>query len=475
VLLPLITLAHAPQGKVAAVIGEGSGMTSHLLLGSPYLKSLTTIEIEPAMIEGSKWFRPANSRVFDDPRSRFAIADAKSFFAASPAVYDIIVSEPSNPWVSGVSGLFTTEFYSRVRRYLSPDGVFGQWLHLYEIDDALVLSVIQAIHQNFASYEIYMTSNLDILIVASNRSVLPAPDWAVFDYPMIAQDLRPSMRFTPRSLDAAHIGGRALFAPIFFDRQGANSDYIPILDLGAERTRFVHASADGIADLDFDNFDFVSALRGQRILFDTETLAPVPSIPRQRALSIGAVLRARRFATAEDTASGTGVLDALSRRVRLENGMASGRPPEDWRLWMTDAFQVAADIHGGTAGVVDEPFYRGVFAYMAAQRAPAGARQAFAFQRALWSYDFTAASALADSLLPMAASGLAWYPVDDLREGGTVAKLARGDVMGARAYWKALEPRAVRKPDAVRSLLLGAYIIQADRAMRASKRTAPHQ
>ena len=165
-----MTLAHAPHAKTAAVIGQGSGMTSHLILGSPELQSLTTIEIEPAMIEGSKQFRAANWRVFDDPRSHFALDDAKSFFAQHKGTFDIIVSEPSNPWVSGVSGLFTTEFYSRVRRYLSPNGVFGQWLHLYEIDDGLVLSVLAAIHKNFASYEIFMTSNADILIVASNRT-----------------------------------------------------------------------------------------------------------------------------------------------------------------------------------------------------------------------------------------------------------------------------------------------------------------
>ncbi|HUO51908.1 MAG TPA: fused MFS/spermidine synthase [Gemmatimonadaceae bacterium] len=466
VLLPLITLAFQPRAQVAAVIGQGSGMTSHLLLGSPYLRTLTTIEIEPSMIEGSKWFRPANSRVFDDPRSHFAIDDAKSFFAASPAAYDIIVSEPSNPWVSGVSGLFTTQFYARVKRHLSADGVFGQWLHLYEIDDALVLSVIEAIHRNFRSYEVYMTSNLDILIIASDRPALPAPDWSVFDYPMIARDLRPAIRFTPRALDAAHIGGREVFGPLFFTRQGANSDYEPILDLGTERTRFLHTSADGIADLNFDNFDFVSALRRRRVPFGTETLAPVPSIPRQRALAIGAVLHARRVATLEDTLSGTGVLEALARRTRVENGIASGRPPADWRAWLADAFAVSADLHGGTAGVIDSAFYREVFAYLGAQRAPAGARQAFAFQRALYSYDFPAAAALADSLAPAAIAGATWYPVDDLREGGAVAKLALGDIHEAHAFWKALEPRAVRKTDAVRSLLMGAYMIQADQARK---------
>ena len=472
VLLPLVSLAHAPRAVTAAVIGQGSGMTSHLLLGSPYLKSLTTIEIEPAMIEGSKWFRPANSRVFDDPRSRFAIADARSYFATQRGTFDVIVSEPSNPWVSGVSGLFTVEFYSRVRRYLSPNGVFGQWLHLYEMDDGLVLSVIAAIHQNFPSYEIYMTSPADILIVASNRSTLPAADWTVFDSPMIAQDLRPVMRFTPRALDASHVGGHAMFSPIFVGYSGANSDFYPRLDLGAEKARFVHAEAKGVAALDFDTFDFVAALDRRRVPFDTSTQAPVPSIPRPRALATSAVLHLRRVANGEDSVAGTDVLAALQRRARLENGMVSGRPPADWHQWMTDALQLSADLHGGTAGVADEAFYRSIFAYLAAQHAPTGARQAFAFQHALRVYDFTAASALADSLLPAAKTNAGWYPVDDLRDGGTIAKLAAGDVPGARHYWVDLAHKAARPADSIRSLLIGAYIIAADRAQRASSAPA---
>src|ERR671916_244771 len=87
---------------------------------------------------------PANCRAFDDPRSLIVIDDAKSYFASEQRRYDLIVSEPSNPWVSGVSGLFTSEFYGRVRKYLSDDGIFGQWLHVYELDDGLVLSVLAA-------------------------------------------------------------------------------------------------------------------------------------------------------------------------------------------------------------------------------------------------------------------------------------------------------------------------------------------
>ena len=125
--LPLLL---KPQARDAANIGFGSGITTHVLLTSPQLERVDTVEIEPAMVRGAALFRPHNARAFDDARSRIHYEDAKTFFASRQQRYDIIVSEPSNPWVSGVSSLFTGEFYRHVRRYLKPDGVLVQWFEL---------------------------------------------------------------------------------------------------------------------------------------------------------------------------------------------------------------------------------------------------------------------------------------------------------------------------------------------------------
>ena len=178
-LLGVVTLAYAPQARNAAVVGIGSGMTSHVLLGSPRLERLITVEIEPEMIAGARLFLPSNRRVFEDPRSTFVVDDARSYFAASPQRFDLIVSEPSNPWVSGVSGLFTDGFYRRVSRSLTEQGVLGQWLHLYDLDDDLALSVLAALARNFRWFTIHLVSSADILIVASNRATAPEPDWEV--------------------------------------------------------------------------------------------------------------------------------------------------------------------------------------------------------------------------------------------------------------------------------------------------------
>ena len=461
VLIPVVTLAHMPNARLAAVIGQGSGMTSHFLLASPKLEQVVTIEIEPQMIAGSRLFYPANHRVFDDPRSRFVVDDAKSFFATDARKYDVIISEPSNPWVSGVSGLFTDEFYHRVRGYLTPHGVFGQWLHLYEIDDGLVLSVLSAIHKNFASYSVYLTSNDDMLIVASNQAQLPAPDWNVLTEPGIAADLEGVVPFTPQSLSATHLIERSQLAPLLDHYGNPNSDYRPVLDLGAERTRFKRVTASGFGTLRVERFDMLAAMFGNRRPFDDAALTTIPEIWQLHALTVGAALRNPSLPVAADTAGGRDAHDARQRLWELNAGLAGGVPPPDWKRWTSSALDVERYIHAGTAGVAWEPFYSSLATYMTRAHAPAQVRESIDFRHALALWDFKTASALADSLASAALAGESRSQVDEVREGGVVAKLKLGDALGARKLWVALSPVATRNSDALRSLLLNSYIIDA--------------
>ncbi len=421
-LLPLVTLAHHPHARSAAVIGQGSGMTSHLLLASRELRALSTIDIEPLMIEGSRAFYPANRRVFDDPRSTFVVDDAKAFFASARRTFDVIVSEPSNPWVSGVSGLFTDEFYHRVRGYLAPGGVFGQWLHLYEIDDRLVLSVLAALHRNFPSYEIYMVSNADIFVVASTGPTLRRADWNVVALPDVAHDLARTLPLDSATLDAMRVLDRAALAPVLDRWRAPNSDYFPLLDLGAERTRFLKESASGFRALHMGRFDPVAALRGWRVGFADAPVAPV-EMPRADARARGAAVRQAWQAYAP---AGTPVRDdeapflrlpggetawlrdALYRRAAFEAVLASGRPPADWHRFVAHAYDVEGELHGGTAGVADSAFYGRLFAYLDAARAPAEVRASIAFFHGLAAHDFRQAADAAEVLVAALRRGDQW-------------------------------------------------------------------
>jgi spermidine synthase len=464
VLLPIVTLAHAPQAREAAVIGQGSGMTSHFLLGSPRLRDLYTVEIEPDMIAASRAFMPANRRVFEDPRAHFVIDDAKSFFAASGKRFDLILSEPSNPWVSGVSGLFTAEFYEHVKRRLADDGVFGQWLHLYEIDDVLVLSVLAALDRTFPSYEVFLTSDFDLLVVASKRAQLPAPEWRVVDDPGIREDLRRVTPFTPASLESLRLISRDVLHPYLQVQSIVNSDYFPFLDLGTERTRFLHTTATGIVSLANGRFDIVGALSGRRQPLAGPHEAPAPEIRRVRRESIASRLRALRDAGAvrADTIRDEDLRLAYYRYQRFTSAFASA-PPADWRLWAQDFDGVEQDLHMGSAGVADERFYGTIRAFLARAGAPDEARAAVEFHHALatwtWADAVRAGAVLTRALVQHREQ---WVPLDLLREGLVVANLRLGDAAAASAVFKTLAPFGAAAPT-FRDRVLAGSVLAAER------------
>jgi spermidine synthase len=464
-LMPMITLAHAPRAENAAVIGQGSGMTSHVLLGSPHLREVVTIEIEPEMIRASRIFRPANSRVFEDPRSTFIIDDAKSYFASSGRKFDIILSEPSNPWVSGVSGLFTREFYARVRGQLSPRGIFGQWLHLYELSDGLATSVLAAIDAEFPFYEVFFTSESDLLIVASNAR-LRQPQWAIANYPGIAHDLRRVVPLANESFEALRLGGRDVLHPMLLARGEPNSDYFPVLDLGADRMRFMRESASGYESLSSGRFDVVAALSGRRAEFGTLAITPTPEIARPAALSLGARVRAMHTLPTSVSALLTRDEDlrkALYRIDELDRMTSSNRPPADWHSWMDAVVQVDQDLHSGTAGVVDTAFFDKVRQFASRAGAPAEARAALDFLHGIGAWNWPEAAVSARALIA-SRDTVVWIPDVLLRNGATVAFIMLHDAAGAKEMLQTFAKRT--DEDQFRDHLLGAYLIYQDPAMR---------
>ena len=465
VLLPVVTLAHRPDAREVAVIGQGSGMTSHLLLGSPNVRHLATIEIEPEMIAASRAFYPANRRVFDDKRANFVLDDAKSYFAASGRRFDLILSEPSNPWVSGVSGLFTSEFYRRVRTHLADGGVFGQWLHLYELNDSLATQVLAALDQNFSAYEIFFTSSADILIVAANGRALPRPDWSVVHFPGLVEDLRRALPLTPEALEATRLGGRQLLHPYLATQVAPNSDYYPALDLGAERTRYLKNNAEGVSGFGEGRFDIAAALAGSVRPFGTTALSVTPEITHVDELARGVRLRAL-LASGQlaDTTVRRGEEDAKAR-VRLDQltrQIAGSVPPADWRVWVEDMRQAERLVHGGTAGVADEPFYAGLRAYAARANAPVPARAAIYFLHGLASWDFAEASRAGQLLIDARTrDSVDWLPISFVRNGVVVARIQLGDFAGARAAFKAYSRNADEDPFTAR--VLAAYLLDQER------------
>jgi spermidine synthase len=466
-LTPLISMAYVPGARTAAVIGHGSGMTSHVLLGNSRLSEVVTIEIEPEMAKGARVFYPVNRRVYDDPRSVLVIDDAKSYFASEHRKFDLILSEPSNPWVSGVSGLFTTEFYGRVRRYLTDDGVLGQWIHTYELSDGLVLSVLAALHENFRSYEIYIVSGGDLLVVASNRPQLPTPDWSVFQQPAVRSDLCRFLPVTPEALEASRLVSRRELAPVLATFAQPNSDYYPVLDLGAERRRYRRDQARGFTALSAEWHNLLASISGRRSGPFTDTVAVLPETPRIRVGALSTRLR-QWESRSRDKAVPDPELQAAAFVTELwTSWLDEGKAPSSWPHWLDQMLLVGQFRNGAQAGVADEAFFRSALRYAERFQAPAGVRDVIAFRHAVAGWNFPAAAGAADRLIPVVLGGQRLLPGDELRDAAVLAKLHVGDTKGARVALDTLRKLTRRPADDLRSRILEAYVETAE-AMRAT-------
>ncbi len=275
VLLGALPMAFRPDARTAANIGFGSGMTSALLLRNDRIASVDTIEIEPAMVEGARHFGALNAAVYRDPRSRIILEDARTYFTSSRNKYDIIVSEPSNPWVSGVASLFSAEFYRLLSRHLNEGGVFCQWLQLYEIDTNQVLSVLKALSASFDDFEIYAATMNDVIIIARNHAPLAGPDREFLESPALRPLLSRIDVNGPRDLALRRIGNKAFFRPLLDSFTGReNRDYDPVVDQNAARTRFLGSSATELITFGKRPLPLAELLFGSRRPEERGTVSP---------------------------------------------------------------------------------------------------------------------------------------------------------------------------------------------------------
>jgi spermidine synthase len=163
--LPL--LLH-PNPRDVLLIGLGSGVTLASALTHP-VGRVDVVEISPEVVEASKYFGAETGNPLDDPRARLVVADGRSHLHLSSRAYDVIVSEPSNPWMIGVAALFTTEFFLAARDRLAPGGIICQWAHTYNITDLDLRSIAGTFRGVFPNGTMWLIGTGDLLFVASNE------------------------------------------------------------------------------------------------------------------------------------------------------------------------------------------------------------------------------------------------------------------------------------------------------------------
>lgn len=156
-----------PDAKSALIIGLGTGSTAAQTLRYPQMEKVKVIELSSAMVEfARKYFGSVDGEIWDDPRFVVEQRDGRDFLDHTRETYDVIISEPSNPWVDGVASLFTQEFYESVSKRLNPGGVASLWFHSYGLDCQVVQSVLSAAGEVFPSLLVFSQGG-DIFMLAS--------------------------------------------------------------------------------------------------------------------------------------------------------------------------------------------------------------------------------------------------------------------------------------------------------------------
>jgi spermidine synthase len=133
------------------------------------------MEIEPAMITAAGFFSDKTAKVLEDPRVRVIPTDGRNYILATPKYYDVISSEPSNPWIAGIANLYTREFYEVVKSKLTENGVFAQWFHNYSMSPDDFRMIFRTFGEVFPHVTVWGMKESDFLLVGSKKE-------QVFDY-----------------------------------------------------------------------------------------------------------------------------------------------------------------------------------------------------------------------------------------------------------------------------------------------------
>jgi len=248
-MLAHVPLLLHPAPKKAAILGLGSGVT----LGSALTHGLdraVVLEISPEVVEASRFFETANHHALQNPATRLVVGDGRTHLLLGDEQYDVIVSEPSNPWMAGIASLFTREFFEVAKSRLTPGGVLCQWAHTYDISDADLRSIVATFLSVFPNGTLWLVGEADVLLIGSTEPLTDrmAGIDAAWQRPGVAEDLASVGATAPLSVlslfvsEGAALRAWAGDAPIQTDNQAR-------LEFSGPQSIFGTARADNASSL----------------------------------------------------------------------------------------------------------------------------------------------------------------------------------------------------------------------------------
>ncbi|HMD33553.1 MAG TPA: tetratricopeptide repeat protein, partial [Vicinamibacterales bacterium] len=252
-LLGLLPVLIHGRARTVAVIGLGSGVTSGSALVPGTAGRVDVIEISPEVVEASRFFDRESGAVLTRPEVRLIVGDGRSHLRLSSQRYDVIVSEPSNPWMAGIASLFTREFFEAARARLEPDGILCQWAHTYDISAADLRSIVRTFGSVFPDGSMWLVGEGDLLLIGSNGAPIAsrldgvnrARDGAVASV-LAGVGMAPGT--APFDLLSLYVGGPREITKYAGDALIQTDDHTP-LEYSAPRGIFAASSGDNAAAL----------------------------------------------------------------------------------------------------------------------------------------------------------------------------------------------------------------------------------
>lgn len=213
VMLGVIGALIHPNPRSSFVVGLGTGTTAGWLADVPTIDRVDVVELEPAVVESSEQYVSVNRNVLRNRKVHLEVADAREILLASRRKYDLIVSEPSNPYRAGIAGLFTREFYEAAADRMNHGGMFLQWVQMYAVDTRTVQTMYATLNTVFPYVETWSTNPGDVVLVASREPIVH--DTAMLRRKLAQEPFR----------SAAHYSWRAETLEGVYSRFLANADF----------------------------------------------------------------------------------------------------------------------------------------------------------------------------------------------------------------------------------------------------------
>ena len=232
-LIGVLPMLLRPAAREVCLIGLGSGVTAGAILAFD-VERLDVAEISQAVIDGSRLFDQASGAPLEDPRLELHRADGRNFLLLGERRYDVVVSEPSNPWISGIANLFTREFFELSRRRLRPGGIHAQWLHGYSMDPGNFAAVLHTLEEAFGHVQVWEMATDDYLFLASTEPLSIDVEGLYFSFtrPRLMEMLE-EIRITHPLQLAHHYVGEAAHMASWLETALLLTDDLPHLEFSA--------------------------------------------------------------------------------------------------------------------------------------------------------------------------------------------------------------------------------------------------